>query len=158
MNTRDLVKILQANPDIIVADGVISYALDENGKTVAVSPSGLRLPKLTEHDMQTAIIEECDRRAIANPEWGMVVAVPNGQYRHGQRMEPGLRPGFPDLIVTVARHSRIGLGLELKVSPNKPSANQLAWHRKLILQNWIVEVIYDNPQAAIDKIQWFLEG
>lgn len=145
----DLQKLLSANPDIRV-DGV-NVVADELGWHTVVGP------KLSEREMQAAVITECDLRAITNADYGMIAAIPNGQYRPGQRMEPGLRPGFPDLILPIARHGRNGLALELKVGNNKCSAEQLRWHRDLRVRNWAVEVIYDDPQRAIDLITWYLE-
>lgn len=144
---RDLARLLYGNPDLsIMADGTIS------------APVVYVAPKLTEFDMQSLVFDEVRKRALTSPEWAMVAAIPNGQYRPGQRLEPGTRKGFPDLIVPVARHSRIGLALELKVTPNKPDADQLWWHRQLRLRNWAVDVIYNDPQAVIDHIAWYLEG
>lgn len=143
---RDLAAILHANPDLdLMAGGTIG------------APVAYVMPKLSEFDMQTLVFEEVRRRALTNPEWAMVAAIPNGQYRPGQRMEPGTRKGFPDLIVPMARHSRIGLALELKVTPHKPTADQLWWHRQLRLRNWAVDVIYDDWQKVIEHIEWYLE-
>lgn len=144
---RDLARLLYGNPDLaVMGDGTIG------------APVGNVAPKLSEFDMQSLVFEEVRRREKTNREWEMVTAIPNGQYRPGQRMEPGIRSGFPDIIVPVARHSRTGLALELKVTPHKPTADQLEWHRKLLLRNWAVDVIWDDWQKVIEKIQWFLEG
>lgn len=143
---KDIAKMLGANPDLsVMGNGTI-------GAPVA------SLPKLSEFDMQAIVFERCAARAEANDEWLSVVAIPNGQYRPGQRMEPGTKKGFPDLIVPIARHSRIGLALELKITPYKPTEDQLWWHHRLRLRNWAVDVIYDDPQKVIDHIAWYIEG
>lgn len=113
---------------------------------------------MTEHDMQASIIAECNWRANQDARWGLLMAIPNGQYREGQRMEPGLRAGVPDLFLPVARHSRIGLWLELKVGKNRLSPEQECWIRRLRVEGYCVEVVYDDPQKAIDIITWYLEG
>lgn len=143
---RDLAALLHANPELTL--------IDDGTRTVI----GTVAPKLSEFDMQAKVFELCAERATANDDWFMVVAIPNGQYRPGQRMEPGISAGFPDIIVPVARHSRIGLAIELKVTPRKPRGDQLAWHRRLRIRNWAVEVVYDDPQKVIELIQWYLEG
>lgn len=144
-SAKELYAILHANPELTL--------VDDGTRTVI----GTVAPKLSEFDMQAKVFELCTERAATNDDWLMVVAIPNGQYRPGQRMEPGTRKGFPDLIAPVARHSRIGLALELKVTPNKPTEDQLWWHRQLRLRNWAVDVIYDDPQKVIDHIEWYLE-
>src|SRR5436190_19296296 len=117
---RDIARLLYGNPDLsIMADGTI-------GAPVVYVP-----PKMSEYDMQTEVFRQCAIKAETNPDWQMVAAIPNGQYRPGQRLEAGTRKGFPDLIVPIARHSRIGLALELKVTPHKPTTDQLWWHRQL---------------------------
>lgn len=144
---KELHYILRANPDLaIMGDGTIG------------APVANVAPKMSEFEMQTIVFDVVMRKAETNPEWAIVAAVPNGQYRPGQRLEPGTRRGFPDLIVPIARHSRIGLALELKVTPHKPTEDQLWWHRQLRLRNWAVDVIYDDWQKVIDHIAWYLEG
>src|SRR5678816_1579824 len=143
-SAKDLHTLLAANPDLaILGNGTIGAPVVE-------------LPKLSEFDMQTLAFAEVKRRALTSDDWAMIVAIPNGQYRPGQRLEPGVRRGFPDILVPIARHSRNGLALELKVSPNKPTADQLWWHRQLRLRNWAVDVIYDDWQKVIEHIAWYL--
>lgn len=45
----------------------------------------------SERHFQEEVIAQCDIRAVLEPEYGLVFAIPNGQYRSGQRVEPGLR-------------------------------------------------------------------
>lgn len=151
---KDLAKLLHANPDLaIMGDGTISAPYD---KIVDAVMGAAKAPKLTEHSLQALVFEECARRMSSDPDWAMVVAIPNGQYRPGQRMEPGISAGFPDIIVPMARRGYIGLALELKVTPNKPRGDQLGWHRRLRDCKWVVLVLYDDPQKVIDRIAWYL--
>jgi hypothetical protein len=60
-------------------------------------------------------------------------------------------------MIPVARHSRIGLAIELKVKPNDLDEYQRWWQRRLRVEGWVCEVVYDDPQLAIDLIHWYLE-
>lgn len=113
---------------------------------------------MTEHDLQASIIAECDRRANQDARWGFIMAVPNGQYRRGQRMEPGLRPGVPDLFLPVARHGYHGLWIELKVGRNKQTVNQAKWAQDLYALGYRVVVVCDEADEAIRIIKWYLGG
>lgn len=149
MTESELAKLLISNPDL----GIAGAANDHVSASVARVAQSQRL---SEHAMQAAIIEECDRRAIEQPEWGLVAAIPNGQFRRGQRMEAGLRSGLPDLVVFAARHSRHGCFVELKIRPNDLSDSQRFWQRRLRVEGYICEVVRDDPQEAIDLLDWYL--
>ena len=153
----DLAKLLANNPDVALVPDGFNY-----GKNPALAKM-YRLksqePKMSEHEMQAAVFRQCAERAKDNPLWDMVVAVPNGQYRKGQRPEPGMAAGFPDIMVALPFHvlgyNYHGLFIELKVKPNKPSREQLEWHRRLKDAGYAVEVIYDDPALVIERIaEW----
>lgn len=157
---RDLLDMLKGNPDLQIDRDYMMPTNRLNGR-----PYGeVTLPKMSEHDFQVALIAECDRRALTNPLWGMIFAIPNGQYRKGQRMEPGLRPGIPDLFV--ARHrcatdkhpAYHGAFIELKVGDGKPSKVQLEWIATLRNQGYFVTVVWDSPSKAMGVLEWYLEG
>lgn len=165
MTEAELAKLLTRNPELIVVDdgtrtviGPIRDNGDRAQRAPAIHVNGVA--KLSEHDMQKAIIEECDRRAVTNLAWAMVAACPNGQYRTGQRMEPGLRAGFPDLMVMLPRIrgnvQRYGLFLELKVKPNDLTPAQEWWLRRLRIEGYVCEVVYDDPQTAINILEWWI--
>lgn len=113
---------------------------------------------LSEHDMQASIFAEADLRANQDARWLMLMAIPNGQYRPGQRMEPGLRPGAPDIVWYLKAHGYIGLALELKVGRNKPTPTQNEWLAWLASQGWYTGVVYDDPQTVVDLLEWYLSG
>lgn len=119
---------------------------------------------LSEHDLQKSIIAECDLRANQDPRWGLLMAIPNGQYRKGQRMEPGLRPGIPDLFLPVAREATKahpayhGMWMELKVGRNGLTGEQERWMRFLKEQGYYTCYIRDHASAAISLFEWYLEG
>jgi hypothetical protein len=72
----------------------------------------------------------------------------------GRRLKAkGVKSGVPDcLIFTPSEHFK-GLALELKIKPNKPTANQKKWLKTLELFGWCVGVAYDFDEAKeiIDK-------
>lgn len=119
---------------------------------------------LAEHDLQRSIIDECNWRANQDPRWGLIFAVPNGQYRKGQRMEAGLKAGVPDLFLPVPRDKTKahpayhGMFIELKIGRNVPTGEQERWLRLLREQGYYTCWIHDVPSGAIDLLKWYLHG
>jgi hypothetical protein len=157
MTEHELAEILRDNPDLSVEG-------DESGLTSALRQGlhqglhkGTRRIRFSEHDLQTAVIAECDRRSLLRVEYGLIFAIPNGQYRQGQRMEPGLRAGVPDLFLPVARHGYHGLFIELKCGDNKPTEPQTNWLRHLKAEGYLCHVLRDDPKEVIGMIEWYLE-
>jgi hypothetical protein len=154
MTESELAKILISNPDL----GIVG-ASDHVSASIA---RAVQSQRLSEHAMQAAIIAKADACAVTMPEWGLLYAVPNGGYRGkaqgGKLKAEGVRAGMPDLHLPVARHSRIGLWLELKVGNNKPSVLQMERIRQLRVEGHCVEVVWDDPQKAIEILDWYLKG
>lgn len=148
---RDLMNMLRSNPDIAIDDPYIHQPVIGLAQAVPMF-------KQSEHDLQQAVIDECDRRAISNPLYGLIFCIPNGQYRKGQRMEPGLRPGVPDLFLPVARRGYHGMFLELKVGSNQPSEMQKAWLKVLQEQGYFWAVCWDTVGNAMKHLEWYLSG
>lgn len=86
---------------------------------------------VSEHDEQAALFEWADWHTYQCPELGMLYAIPNGQVRPGQRLEPGLKAGVPDIHLPVARRGFHGLYIELKVGSNRPKPEQVEWLNRL---------------------------
>lgn len=154
MNERELAELLRNNPDLQVDGPPINNNAQIDGTRVVP----VRAAKMSERDLQAAIIAECDLRAIHRPEYGSILAIPNGQYRQGQRMEPGLRPGIPDLFLPLARHGHHGLFLELKISPNGLSESQRQWINLLRKQGYRCEIVKDSVDAAMRIIDDYING
>lgn len=112
----------------------------------------------SERHFQEAVIAEARQRAILQPEYGLLVAIPNGQYRAGQRVEPGLTPGLPDLALFVARGGHGALFLELKVGSGKPSRAQLDMIHRLRMEGYRCEIVWDSLDEAFGIIESYLEG
>lgn len=159
MTERELAEMLRNNPDLRVEGLRVpsptgSVNLIYDCEVIKPNePSGL-----SEHDLQAAVIAKCDELSIMCVEYGLIFAIPNGQYRQGQRMEPGLKKGVPDLFLPVARHGYHGLYIELKCGANKPSREQLRWLDLLRGEGYRCMVIWDSVDAVMDAITDYLEG
>lgn len=113
---------------------------------------------MTEHELQASIIAQCDWRGNQNALYKRIFAVPNGQYRPGERMEPGLRPGVPDLMLLVPSRGFNGLAIELKVGRNKVTEQQVDWLLWLDLQGWLTRVVRDDLDEAMKIIEHYIDG
>lgn len=102
-----------------------------------------------EHDLQAAVFQWRDENIHAIPELEMLHITANGQYRPGQRPEPGLihSAGYPDISLDVARGQWHGLRIELKVGRNKPTERQRDWLRRLHKYGYKTAVCRDLPSA-----------
>jgi hypothetical protein len=114
-----------------------------------------------EHDLQVAVFEWVDRIALDHPDYEFIYAIPNGQYRPGQRMEPGLRKGYPDIGWDLPRLDREtgiiypGIRLELKVKKNKLSEDQERWAMRLKGQGYYVTAIWDSVEEVLKVLDWY---
>ena len=97
-------------------------------------------------------------RSIAPCDPRLVTHIPNGGQRTimaGARLKAeGVVKGYPDIVVCHPANLRanhdwsywmceyVGLALELKVWPNKPSEDQAELHQLLMMQGWRVKVCY----------------
>lgn len=109
-----------------------------------------------EADLQRRIFDECALRALSNPAWEMIYAIPNGQYRKGQRMEPGLKKGVPDIHVPLIRRGYAGFYIELKHGKNQPSTEQVGWMDRLKEQGYMVSV-HREFENCMGELEWYVE-
>ncbi|MCC6454161.1 MAG: VRR-NUC domain-containing protein [Caldilineaceae bacterium] len=150
----DVAKWLRNNPELVVEG-------DLNQKGSAAQPQEPKAKRQTpEHDLQVAVIAECDKRAATDPRWGLIFAIPNGGHRNpivaAKLKAEGVRKGVLDLMIPVARHGYHGLFIELKAEDNKPTQEQLDWIRSLRAQGYRCEVIWDDFHEVIQRIEWYL--
>lgn len=110
----------------------------------------------SEHEFQQAVVEEAELLAMEYPAAGLLYAVPNGQYRQGQRKEAGMRRGVPDLCLPVARHGYHGLYIELKVAKGRLSEAQEGWLVALTEQGYLCRVIVEDLSKARELLRWYL--
>lgn len=112
----------------------------------------------SEHELQQAVVDEAERLALEYAAAGLLYAVPNGQYRQGQRMEAGMRRGVPDLCLPVARHGYHGLYIELKVAGGRLSEAQDGWIAALTKQGYLCRVIMEELSEASELLRWYVGG
>ncbi len=107
----------------------------------------------TEAETQQAIFEWAMWNQNLVPELEMMYAVPNGQYRPGQRLEPGTRSGVPDICLPVPRGDYHGMYLELKVGKNRATESQVWWLDNLKAQGYYTVCAhgFDTAIAAIER-------
>lgn len=78
----------------------------------------------------------------------LAMHVPNGGKRNAivaaKLKRQGVVAGYPDIMVFVG----MGLAIELKVWPNKPSEAQQVIHELLRAQGWRVEVCYGTDEVV----------
>lgn len=95
---------------------------------------------------QEALIEYCDVRHIP------IVHIPNEGKRSAayaaQMKRAGLRKGFPDLFVPLARESYHGLFIELKYGRGKTSPEQEEWLAFLSANGYRAVVCYGFEEAV----------
>lgn len=85
------------------------------------------------------------------PELELLYHIPNEGKRSrgtgGRLKAMGLKSGVPDLCLPTAHGGYIGLYIEMKVKPNKPTENQKRWLRALRAAGHMVAVCYDWDSA-----------
>ncbi len=69
--------------------------------------------------------------------------------------QAGLKSGVPDVCLPTAHGGYIGLYIEIKVKPNKPTENQKRWLRALREAGHMVAVCYGFEEAR-DLIEKYL--
>lgn len=159
---RELAALLRNNPELRVLNAPdVAAQIAQAHAAVSVQLADNALP--LEDEMQAAVIAWADSQEHPALKW--LMHTPNGGYRSpatAARMKAlGQRPGVPDLLLywhdwdgQAARY--VGLAIEMKRKPNKPTAEQLAWLEHLEAQGWRCEVCY-SAQAAIGVISEYLD-
>lgn len=109
----------------------------------------------SEYAMQAALFDQIDRIAVARPEYAMIYAIPNGQYRPGQRMEPGIRAGYPDIAWDIIRGGYGGLRLELKYGKNDLSPDQVVWRNRLQSHGYYWACVQDSVEECLDVLGYY---
>jgi len=110
----------------------------------------------SENEEQAALFQWRDMVAGVLPELAMLHAIPNGQYRSGQRMEPGLMAGIPDICLPFPSQGWHGFYGELKVGNNTTSSEQDAVIRNLRNNGYFVVVKYGwvaMAKSLLDYLQ-----
>lgn len=110
---------------------------------------------VSEDEEQATVIEYCDIRDIP------IVHIPNEGKRseaYGARMKRlGLRKGFPDLFIPLARFGYHGFFIEMKAEKGKLSTDQRSWLVRLKNAHYATAVCY-GASDAIGLIEKYVEG
>ena len=122
----------------------------------------LKPPNPSEHAEQAHLVTwwgyECKRLGV--PE-RLLFAIPNGGERHpavaAKLKAEGVRPGIPDLFLSVGRGGYHGLYVEMKSLTTYPTANQKDAHTLLRRAGYRVEVC-QGADAAKQTITAYLEA
>lgn len=128
------------------------------------APAGNRR-RHPEDDHQAALFDWAEKSLGRYPELIGLMHVPNGGKRDALEAarfkKQGVRPGYPDLVLDVARGSFHGLRIELKATREdlgrKPqvSAEQRKWLQRLELAGYRA-VVCEGWEAARDEIVAYL--
>ena len=113
-----------------------------------------------ESEEQQRLFEWANLMSGRYPELDRLVAIPNGGLRNkpvAVRLKAeGVRRGFPDMILPVARQGYHSLAIELKrIRGGKVSDEQDAWLRFLAAQGWKAFVCF-GADDAITELQKYL--
>ena len=152
---------IEDNPDRVAASSggasskagaatVGSASKRGSSETLANTGEG-KAPKQTEHDIQAALFELAAYKEGERPALALLYATPNGQYRPGQRQEPGLKAGIPDMTLPVPSRCGArffhGLYLELKRKDGHLRPQQRMWLRRLRAAGYAARVAWGYEEA-----------
>jgi hypothetical protein len=96
------------------------------------------------------------------PELSLLVHIPNGGLRNMPEAvrfkAEGVRKGFPDMILPVARLGYHSLAIELKRRQGgRLSPDQREWLDNLAAQGWRA-VVCRGADEAVGELIWYLRG
>ena len=111
----------------------------------------------TEAKIQEDLFELCAWKTGEYPPLRWIHAVPNGQYRRGQKPEPGMKAGVPDVHLPTAASGYHSLWLELKAPGKYPRPKQRQWIRALRQEGHAVRVVR-SVEEAWATITDYLDG
>jgi hypothetical protein len=157
----EIAEIDKSNGHISGAGNATQYSPDLRFDSGISTSSPDLTAKLTEHELQRAVIAECDRRAIDNPLWGRIFHPASGEYRNkataAKLKGMGVRRGQLDLYLIYPNwQGKGGWACELKVGKNRPTPEQQAEIEYLLSVGWDAMCIWDDPQAVLESLERYL--
>jgi hypothetical protein len=151
VNEREYAAILRNNPQLVVKDQTNPPAATYTTRTIDYGVAARSVP--TEHAEQVELFAWAERMQEAHPELVQLVAIPNGGYRPmttaAKLKAEGVKAGYPDIILDVARGRWHGLRIELKRADhsNGPTAEQREWIERLRYYGYSAVVAYGAAEA-----------
>lgn len=146
-------EMAEHNPELLGKPGTRAVTVQE------VDARGSGNQFRYEHDLQVAVFNWADDNVANMPELEMLFAIPNGGHRHksvaAKMKAEGVKAGYPDIALDVARGQWHGLRIELKVGRNKPTPSQVDWLARLAAEGYKTAVCYDLD-SVIDLITEYL--
>lgn len=116
----------------------------------SMQPRRARNPRLDyEDNEQAALFDWARLHEHLMPELRMLAHVPNeGKRSNGSKLvREGLRSGYPDIILDVARGGFHGLRIELKTQRGRTSKEQIEWIAALKRQGYYATVAHGWIEA-----------
>jgi len=113
----------------------------------------------SEYEVQRDVFEWAEVHSLAFPELKLLnaslsgVKLPIGLAMKCKRS--GMKKGYPDIYLPVARKGYHGLFIEVKVGYNKPSPEQLEWKRLLDEQGYR-SLVLNGYHAVIEELRDYL--
>ncbi len=110
-----------------------------------------------EHNEQAALVTYC--QVMRYP----IVAIPNGahlanSFRSWSYLQAeGATKGFPDLFIPKPRQGYHGLFIEMKISRNRLSPDQITWQNYLNEQGYLAVACWGFDQAKQIIDQYFTQ-
>ena len=115
---------------------------------------------MTEHQHQVALFQWAALREKAYPELKNLYAIPNGGHRNkavaAKLKKEGVKAGYPDINLDIARHGFNGLRIELKAPGGRLQNNQSEWIQRLTDAGYMA-VVCVGVDSAIQTICDYLE-
>jgi len=106
-----------------------------------------------EDDLQMAVAQYLDLRGVL---WCHVANERRTSIQSGVRLKKkGVKSGVPDVLIFNPNCHYSGLAIELKIKPNKVSANQKVWLESLKPMRWRTEVCYSLDEV-IELVEFYL--
>jgi hypothetical protein len=104
-----------------------------------------------EHILQVILLTRLKAEECRYPELRLIYAIPNAGQRHpavGAKFKAeGLRAGFPDLCLPVARGGYFGLYLEMKAEDGRLRPEQRDWLKALKEQGYQTAVAFGDDEG-----------
>jgi VRR-NUC domain len=108
---------------------------------------------LSEFEHQSILMQWANLQSRQFPDLQWLFAIPNGGYvlskaAAGKLKAAGLKSGYPDLALDVARGTYYGLRIEMKrTQRSRVEPHQHEWHLRLIEQGYKVVVCFGWEEA-----------